>query len=433
MSRLAPSQAARLIVLAAVCAYGEPSPSITSVTLSGHLGLKESEVRKSLRATRTKVMLPRIPGIWTGWRVLPAYSKEAVQSDVGNVRSLYYQRGFLDADVKVESVRVEGKDARVALAVESGPHYEVREFDGRSVWPPRHAGRPTEAACRELLQQRREAERLGILDFSPTLEVHDNAPGWVDLTSAVQSGPAYRTGRIEFRGNHSFRDGTLRRMLLLDEQAPFDQTVLRRSLARINKTGWFEPLQQGDVVVHTAADSDHADVTIRLKETKPRQWYFSGPAGPMKIGGSLHFTLGSRLPRWGKGILELSTYSVSANLFLFAKPIGTLIPFLPNRRFLRVVTIQRSLIPGQPLLSGLTLAPQFGWIGVAGSYGVAQARRLVQELGETERRFTPDLAVTVRHENRSGTLLCQPSATRAEHVREVSAMAGNVLLSFAPF
>jgi hypothetical protein len=391
---------------------------VARVAVSGDLGMKARDVYHALRATRAKTILP-------GWRVSPAYQAEAVQSDLANLQSVYYRHGYFDADVRLDSVDFANGKAYIEFAVQAGPPYRLGAINGIPL-SGGSAG-PGDAVCRELLDERRRAERAGVVDFPARLEIRGDA-----ATTAVSPGPAYRIGRIQFRGNHRVRDESLRRTLLLEEEAPLDQMLLRRSLARINRTGWFEPLTERDVALNTPPGSQRADVSILLKEKKSRSWYLSGPVGPMSVGGSLRFAIGSRLPSWGQGILELSTYTLSLNLMLFAKPVGALIPFLPNRRFLRILTIERPPLPGQGGLSGFTIAPQLGWRGMLAGYGVSQTRNLLTGLLQTDRALTPDLLVTVSHDGREGTLRCEPPKARFDWVRPVAAAGVTVLFSFAP-
>lgn len=398
---------------------------VAGVTFSGDLGVKPAELRRAARATRTKTMLPRIPGLWHGWHLSPGYNSDAVQSDLASLRSFYYRRGYFDADVHLNSTEFEGGAARLDFVIHSGPQYRIRNLNGIPLADsPKN---PIDAVCRDLFAQRRAAERRGILDFSARLETDG-----VDAATHIPTGPAYRIGRIDFRGNRHFRDETLRRMLLLDEGAPLDEELLRESLARINQTGWFEPLTERSVLVNTPPGSDRAHVIIGLKETKNRHWSFSGPVGPMSIGGSLDFAIGSRLPPWGRGLVELSTYTVSLNLMLFAKPMGALIPFLPNRRFLQFVTIERPLLPGDRLLSGFAITPQFGWQGMLAGYGMSQTRSFLHGLLGTDRARAPELPVTVAHEGREGVMSCSPPRPRFDRVRRVAGAAINVLFSFSP-
>jgi len=402
---------------------------IESVSFSGDPGVKPADLRHALRATASKRMFPDIPGIWKGWRVLPPYGANRVQADVANLRSSYYRRGYFDADVRLDSVDFSGGKAHVAFAVESGPRSVIRNLNGMPLGP--EAEHQVEAVCRELFSERREAERRGVLDFSARLELDGAAPS-VDATTAITTGPAYRVDRIDFRGNHSFSDASLRRTMLLDEGAPLDQMLLRKSLARLNRNGWFEPLAERNVALNTPEGSGRARVMIEVKEKKARSWSFSGPAGPMSVGGSLHFGIGSRLPPWGRGIFELSTYALSLNLFYFAKPAAALIPFLPNRRFLPLLTLERQLLPGQRLLSGFAISPQLGWQGMLAGYGVSQTRNFLQGILQTDRALMPDLLVTVVHDGREGTLRCEPPKPRLDRMRQIGGTAVNVLFSFAP-
>lgn len=404
---------------------------VGAVSFTGDLGVKEKELRKSLRATGSKTILPRVPGVWNGWRMLRPYQAESAPADVANLQSFYYRHGFYDANVRVDSVDFNGSKARVQFQVESGPQYQVREFTLFGADGPRQI-RPG-AACRELLAERRKAERDGVLDFTARIEVQKVAANEADLRANLERGPAYETGRVTFRGNRKFGDTLLRRAMLLDEGAPLDEMRLRRSLAQINAMGFFEPLAERDVVVYTPPGSKTADLTIWLKEKKARSWSFSGPVGPMSVAGPLEFSLGSRLPAWGQGLLELSTYTLSAKLFYFPKPIGTLIPFLPNKRFVPMLVLSRPLLPGQRFLSGATFAPQLGWQGMLFGYGVGQARDLFHGLFQSDRGFTPDLPVTIVNDGREGTMVCTPPKTGWEWVRQIGGIVTNVGFSFLPF
>jgi hypothetical protein len=404
---------------------------VGAVSFTGDLGVKEQQLRKALRATGSKTIVPRIPGIWNGWRLLRPYQGESAPADVANLQSFYYKRGFFDADVRVDSVDLNGSKARVQFLVESGPQYQVREFTLFGADGP-HQIAPS-AACRELLAERRKAERAGVLDFTARIEVHKAADHQADLRATIERGQAYETGRITFRGNHKFSDNLLRRAMFLDEGAPLDEMRLRRSLAQINSMGFFEPLAERDVVVNTPPGSKTADLTIWLKEKKGRAWSFSGPVGPMSVAGPLEFSLGSRLPAWGQGLLDLSTYTLSAKLFFFAKPLGTLIPFLPNKRFVPMLVLSRPLLPGQRFLSGVTFAPQLGWQGMLLGYGVGQTRDLLGGVFRSDRGLTPDLPVTIVNAGREGTMMCAPPKTGWDWARQVGGIVTSVGFSFLPF
>jgi hypothetical protein len=380
--------------------------NIEAVRFSGNLGVREPEVTRALRATKRRMIVP-------GWRLRPGYSESAVAADEANLRSFYFHRGYFDADVRTESVRIEDGKAWIGYAVDAGPRSEVS----------------TAAACREFFHERREAERAGVLDFSARLELRGGEP----MTTA-ERGPAYRIHRIQFRGNRTFSDGILRRSFLLAEDDLLDETLLRKSLAWLNRAGLFEPLTPASVVVNTPPGTDRADVTVWLKEKKMRSWVLSGPVGPMSIAGPLQFAIGSRLPAWGQGIFELSTYTLAANLMLFAKPVSELIPFLPHKRFIPLLTIQRPLLPGQPLLSGITIAPQLGWRGMLLGYGVSKVRNLAGGLGQTDRAFQSGLPVTIVADGKErGTMNCDVAKTKMDWARLAGGTVVNLAFSLVPF
>jgi outer membrane protein insertion porin family len=386
---------------------------IAAVTFSGNLGVRASDLRRVLRATKTKTMVPRIPGIWKGWRLRPGYNQDAVRSDVANLQSFYYRRGYFDAQVRADSVRIDQGKAWIGYAIDSGPRSDFS----------------TGAACREFFRERRDAERRGVLDFSARLEQRNG-----EVTTSAESGPAYRVNRIEFRGNHSFSGGILRRSFLLSEGDVLDQMLLRKSLARLNGAGMFEQLTAANVVVNTPPGSDRADLTVWVKEKKMRSWFLSGPVGPMSVAGPLEFAIGSRLPAWGQGILELSTYTLTARLMLFAKPVSNILPFLPHKRFLPLLTIQRPILPGQPFLSGAAISPQLGWRGMLLGYGASQGRGLLGGLSQTERAFTPPLPVTIVVDGKErGVMNCEVEKTKLDWARQIGGIAANLMFSLVPF
>lgn len=422
--------------------------NVNAITFSGELGVKEKDLRGALRATKPTTILPRVPGLFNGWRILRGYNDDAIPADIGNLRSFYYSRGFFDAHVTASSADA-GAKAHVDFDVASGPRYAVHEFtmsgpDGeKPIGAPKLPGESIRgqmgAACDALLAERRKYERTGVVDFEARIEVNEvPAPEgantslkWADLRATIAPGRAYETGRITFMGNHKFSESVLRGALTLDEGAPLDEMKLRKSLVRLNQTGFFEPLSERDVLVNTPPKGP-ANVTIWVREKKARNWSFSGPVGPLSLGGPLEFSLGSRLPAWGRGALDLSTYMISMRLFYFAKPIGALIPFLPNQRFVPLLTISRPLLPGQTLLSGVTIAPQLGWQGMLLGYGASQLRNLTRGIFDSDRGLTPPLPVTIISGQNQGTMMCVPRKTGVDWIKQISGTVINVGFSFFP-
>jgi outer membrane protein insertion porin family len=363
----------------------------------------DSSLKGDLEALKTRRMTPPVPFLWSGWRLLPSYSPEAVDSDVEHLRSVYAGRGYFDAEVRPGDVEIQGKDARVTIVAQPGKRYPLDP-----------------EVCTSLLAERREAQRQGVLDFSARLNAEH-----LDEAPAVQLGPRYRVAKIEFRGNHRYSDSAIRRNFLLDEGAIFDEHLLRLSIARLNRGMWFENIDSKHVVVQPDEKTGLADVTVWLTEHKSGRWRLSGPVGPLSVGGPVEASISSRLPPWGRGLLELSTYAIAAGFFVYGKP---LLPILnAPKPFTPVLMLTRPFTPGGGWLSGFTIAPQLGWPETAISYGTAQIQQRLLPLMGDDRSVTPDLKVTVGRPEGEVTMSCQPPKPRLVPLRYAATIALRML------
>jgi outer membrane protein insertion porin family len=327
----------------------DPGPRrvVREVRFSGSPVVSSDELSRELHATRVRRI---IPGIWTS---RPPLSDVAIESDAARLRSFYIGRGYFDAQVRAEPVEPAGKQAAVAFRVEPGPKYSGISFAPGQL-------------CACLLNARRAAMQEGRLDFDA--EVHAADAG---LSAIVKTGPPYTVGRIEFRGNHSYSDATIRRAFVLNEGDLFDTARLWQSLARVDQLGLFEPVGADSVRIVRDPAARRADIIVSLKQRQPGRWSLSGPAGPVSIAGPLHGSIASRLPAWGRGVLEASTYSLSLSLVGFARPLSTLLPLTPAHSFVPIVALQRPYLPGQIWQSGFVVAPQLKLKGMAVSYATA--------------------------------------------------------------
>ena len=132
-------------------------------------------------------------------------------------------------------------------------------------------------------------------------------------------------------------------------------------------------------------------------------------------------------------MLELSTYTASFQVMLFAKPLAQILPGFPDKRLLPLLTLERPSLPGQRLLSGFTIAPQLGLARMlVGSRHLAGARPAGRPV-ESRHAYTPALAVTVAHGSREGTLYCEPAKTKLDRVRQIGGITTRMAFSFLPF
>jgi outer membrane protein assembly factor BamA len=405
-------------------AAGSPV-KVAAVNLIGEPGLDREELARNLQNLRGRRWIPAIPGLWKGWRSQPAYHHAAVQSDLSRVQSLYLERGYFDGAAQLDRVQVSGGKAAVEVALDPGPRYLVRRWEVRGTG--RGAGRiegefRADKFCRCLLDMRRRSEKQGFVDFDVRLTlraVYDlGGQSIVDLVASVERGQPYMVRRIVFEGNRRFSGGMIRANLVLQEGEPLDATLLRKSLDRLNRSLLFEPINERNVELVPDRNTGTAEVRIRLREKKFGAWFLSGPAGPASIGGPLQFTLASRLPPWGKGILELSSYYASFSL----TPGGAL--WHPGKaKVVPLFALQRPFTAGEGWKSGFALAPQLGWKIAAFRYGATQARERALPVLAGNRHLTPVLPVVVERTRGDAVMFCEPPKPRLNWLRGPAAAA----------
>jgi hypothetical protein len=288
--------------------------------------------------------------------------------------------------------------------------------------PATAAGQPTgrlrftgpsavDALCACLLDARRSAEAQGRLDFTAEVEFAGTG-GPVDVTARIWMGLAHAVGRINFAGHFGINDSTLRRAMTIYERDLLDVGQLRRSLARINDIGVFEPLTLADISVVHRDDGVTADLTIPLRERKRRWWSVSGPVLPGF--GSLRASLASRLPPWGRGIFEATTYFISLNVAGFAQPF---------------LALERPVIPGQELLSGFAVSPALSPRAMLMHYGRTHLARGISAMLDGEVHDPLAVRVTSAGRLQDETLVCVPPKPRLWWLRRGVAATVNVALA----
>jgi hypothetical protein len=288
-------------------------------------------------------------------------------------------------------------------------------------------GRSTaHALCGCLLEARRIAESQGRLDFSADIGVAVADEG-ADITARVRMGSAHAVGRITFSGNHGVNDSTIRRTIAVRERDVFDVLKLRRGLGRLNETGLFEPITLADILVAKHADGVTADLTIPLRERGRRRWSLSGPVVPGF--GSLRASISSRLPGWGRGIFDASTYYLSLQVMGFARPLLRLLPFASNARPQMFVALERPYLPGQGAVSGFVLSPWLSTRDMLAQYGSMHAARAIHAALSAELRDGMVVPVTTATGAHADILVCEPPKPRLAWLRRAGTYAIDLALA----
>jgi len=410
-----------------------PRVRVKQVDFVGDTELSPKELRGALQALKIKRVLPGFPGLWPTWRMYPGYSADGVQQDLTLIRSLYVSQGYFDANVRLEDVQVANKSAHVFIRAEAGPRYKVRQWEvsgpqiATKIGHPKDEVMSSQQLCSTLFNERHEAEREGILEFTANMQVQpvagssEKAPV-ADLNATVDRGQPYHVNRIEFIGNRHFSEAAVRGNFEIDEGELLNEHLLRKSIMRLNDAGMFEPVNERSTIIRTNPETGMADILIRVKERKRGAWRISGPVGPANLAGPLVASINSRLPAWGSGLLELSTYTVSLSFFAFARPLLPLLGINQKIPWLPILALQRSYSPAAGWQSGFSIIPQLGWQFSAMSYGVTQVQHRLLPVLQGDRGLEGDLPVIVQTPTQQTAMYCEPPAPRFSYLRNMASM-----------
>jgi len=124
-------------------------------------------------------------------------------------------------------------------------------------------------------------------EFNPEFKDDPNNPneGIVDISITIDEGKQFTLRRLEFIGNTFTRDKVLRREFLLNEGDIYNQNSLDISVARLNQTQYFDPIEKDrDVEIHADDEKGDVDLLVHVKEKGRQQISFNG--GIAGIGGT---------------------------------------------------------------------------------------------------------------------------------------------------
>lgn len=124
-------------------------------------------------------------------------------------------------------------------------------------------------------------------EFDPQFKDNPANPneGIVDITINIEEGKQFALRRLEFTGNTFTRDHVLRREFLLNEGEVYNQNLLEISIARLNQTQYFDPLDKDqDVEIRADEEKGDVDLNVKVKEKGRQQISFNG--GLSGVGGT---------------------------------------------------------------------------------------------------------------------------------------------------
>ena len=292
---------------------------IVQIDFEGNQKFKDDELRGALTLVKETGLVSRVKGTdildlrkleYDLQKNVRAYmwSKGYFQARIGEpeVVGLGYKRtGFPVAkQFKIPLLSSKDDTLQIRIPVTEGKVFRVGELkvEGNSIFSEQlilaFVGlQKGEVADGKRLQDavyedlKKEYGRQGFVqyeaEFNPEFRDNPSNPdeGIVDVTITIIEGKQFTLRRLEFTGNTFTRDKVMRREVLLNEGDIYNSGYLDISVARLNQTQYFDPIDpEQDVEIRTDDEEGNVDLIVKVKEKGRQQISFNG--GVSGIGGS---------------------------------------------------------------------------------------------------------------------------------------------------
>lgn len=292
---------------------------IVKIEFEGNENFKDGELRKALELVKETGIIERFKG-------MDILDMRKLQYDLDrNVRSYMWSKGYFQARVGEPVVVDQGykrtgfpilrlfplplvtsKDdtLRIVIPITEGRVFRVGELkvEGNSIFSEQQILAYIGLKKGEIIDGKRLQEGVyedlkkvyggqGFVQYTaePEPDFKDNPSnpkeGIVDIVVRIEEGKQFSLRRLEFVGNTFTRDRVMRREFLINEGDIYNQNYLDVSVARLNQTQYFDPVDKDqDVEIRTDEEQGNVDLIVKVKEKGRQQISFNG--GVSGIGGS---------------------------------------------------------------------------------------------------------------------------------------------------
>lgn len=292
---------------------------IVDIEFEGNEHFKDSELKNALTLVKETGLIARVKG-------QDILDLKKLQYDLQkNVRAYMWSKGYFQARIGEPEViglgvkrtdfiplitlplpLISSKDdtLKIVVPITEGKVYRVGELkvEGNSIFSEQQILAYVGLKTGEIADGKRLQDAVyenmaklygsqGFVEFNaeyePEFKDNPSNPeeGIVDVTIKIDEGKQYTLRRLEFTGNTFTRDRVLRREFLLNEGDIYNQNYLEISVARLNQTQYFDPIDKDqDVEKRTDAEKGDVDVNVKVREKGRQQISFNGAAGG--LGGS---------------------------------------------------------------------------------------------------------------------------------------------------
>jgi len=292
---------------------------IVQIDFTGNEHFKDAELRNALVYVKETGLISRVKG-------MDILDLKKLQYDLQkNVRGYMLSKGYFNARIGEPEVvglgykktgfpvlkelpipMVSSKDdtLKILVPVTEGKIYRVGELkvEGNSIFSEQQIlgyvglrkgeianGKRLQDALYEDLNKVYGSQGFVNYEAEPETETRDNPSnpneGIVDITIRIDEGKQFTLRRLEFTGNTFTRDKVMRREFLLNEGDIYNQQLVDVSVARLNQTQYFDPVDKDqDIERRTDEEKGDVDLVVKVKEKGRQQISFNG--GVSGVGGT---------------------------------------------------------------------------------------------------------------------------------------------------
>lgn len=292
---------------------------IVKIEFEGNENFKDGELRNALQLVKESGIIERFKGT-------DILDMRKLQYDLDrNVRSYMWSKGYFQARVGEPVVIDQGyrrtglpllkllplplvtsKDdtLRIVIPITEGRVFRVGDLkvEGNSIFSEQQILAYIGLKKGEIIDGKRLQEGVyedlkkvyggqGFVQYTaePEPDFKDDPAnpkeGLVDIVVKIDEGKQFSLRRLEFVGNTFTRDRVMRREFLINEGDIYNQNYLDISVARLNQTQYFDPIDKDqDVEIRTDEEQGNVDLIVKVKEKGRQQISFNG--GVSGIGGS---------------------------------------------------------------------------------------------------------------------------------------------------
>ena len=240
-----------------------PRVKISSVKFSGNKALKTGALKNVVKTkTRKYIIFQKY------------YDKEEIAEDAAKIQSVYYERGYLNADVTTkEEFSGDKSKARITFVINEGPVYTVekvaisgnKRFDEKNIRSKLrlekgqvYSERKADLDVKHILKLYREE---GYIDAKVERKREFASGNTVNVGFEITEGEQFRIGQINITGNEQTQDRVVRRVL--DEYDFLPGRLYNADTARGDGSGELEKTVKNTTVMES--------VTITPTGQKPGQ------------------------------------------------------------------------------------------------------------------------------------------------------------------